>query len=165
MITPIFNPGMKSKSLIILIVLLLLANAALLYLYLNKNREPKKESRRTAFREQLKKEVGFSDEQMTRFEKLREEQRRNMEPMMDSMGRLRTEMFNLSAASNNDSAIAGAIARLSEFQGKIDWQMVKNFRDARSICTPAQTARFDSAMKKMMVSGGRKKPGPPNEKR
>lgn len=155
---------MKNKSLIILIVLLLLANAALLYLYLKKGHEPKRESRRTAFREQLKKEVGFTDDQMQRFEKLREEQRRNMEPMMDSMGRLRTEMFHLSAAGNNDSAIAGAIARLSEFQGKIDWQMVKNFRDARSICTPEQTARFDSAMKKMMVSGGRKK-SPPNENR
>lgn len=156
---------MNNKILVVLVALLLLANAALLYLYLKKDHGPKKENRRNVFREQLKKDVGFSDEQMTRFEKMRDEQRRGMEPMMDSMGKLRAEMFNLSTGNNNDSAIAGAIARLSGFQGKIDWQMVKNFRETRSICTAAQTAKFDSAMKKMMVSGGRKKSPPPNEKR
>lgn len=156
---------MNNKILAVLVVLLLLANGTLLYLYLKKDGGPKRENRRNAFREQLKKEVGFSDEQMGRFEKMREEQRRGMEPMMDSMGRLRTEMFHLSAGSNNDSAITGAIARLSELQGRIDWQMIKNFRETRSICEPAQIPGFDSAMKKMMVFGGRKKPGPPAEKR
>lgn len=150
----------KNKILVVLIVLLLLANAALLYLYLGKDKHPKREGRRMFFREQLKKEAGFTDDQMTRFEKMREDQRRQMEPLMDSMTRLRGEIFDLATGQYSDSAFFPGVNRLAAIQGKIDLQMLKNFREARTICTPEQVTKFDSAMKRMMMFAGRKK-GPP----
>jgi periplasmic protein CpxP/Spy len=152
----------KSKILVVLIVLLLLANAVLLFLYLNKNRHAKRGAgRRMHFKEELKRATGFSDSQMVRFENTREGQRRNMEPLFDSITRLRGIIFEKVTGGGSDSAIAPDIARLSSIQGKIDLQMLQNFREARSICLLEQLPKFDSAMKRMMIfSGGRKK-GPP----
>ncbi|MBL7726666.1 MAG: periplasmic heavy metal sensor [Dinghuibacter sp.] len=151
----------KSKVLVAMIVLLLLANAVWVYLYLAKDKGPRRDGRRMFVREQLKKEAGLTDAQATQLEALREKQRKEVAPLLDSMARLRGDLYDLSAKTAADSAVNGQLARIAQLQTAIDAQMLANLHEARKICTAEQLPKFDSIMKRMMMFSGGKRKGPP----
>jgi periplasmic protein CpxP/Spy len=148
----------KNKILVVLIVLLLLANMAWLFLYIKKDKQPRREGRRMFLQSQLEKEAGFSKEQIAQFETLRERQRTQMQPLLDSMEKLRGQVFDIAIKTNNDSSVIRSISQVAAIQQKIDLQRLENMREAKRICTPQQIPKFDSLMKRMMMfSGGRRK--------
>lgn len=142
----------RNKILVVLVVILLLGNGLLAWLYLGRDKGPRArgEGRRQFMQNQLKKEVGFTDEQVARFDSLREKHRREMEPLFDSLKALRAQLFAAALNSNSDSAL-NAIAHNNHFQQQLDIQFFKNLREARKICTAEQLPKFDSVMKRMAL--------------
>lgn len=151
----------KSKVLVAMIVLLLLANAVWVFLYLGKDKSPRRDGRKMFFREQLKKEAGLTDAQVTQLEQLREEQRKKVAPLLDSMAKLRGRLYDISVTATTDSAVNIPMVQIAELQTTIDRQMIGNLRAVRKICTAEQLPKFDSIMKKMMMFSGGKRKGPP----
>jgi Spy/CpxP family protein refolding chaperone len=149
----------KNKILVTLIVLLLLANVAWLFLYMKKGKHPGREGRRMDFYAQLKNEVGFSDAQVKQMQQLREQHRAQQEPLLDSMAKLRGEIFDRATNTDNDSAVNRNIMKIVLLQQEMEKKWLTDIREVKKICTPQQTPKFDSLMKKtmMMFGRGRKK--------
>lgn len=150
------NP--QSKWLVILVLILLVTNAASLYfLYNREERMSKREQRHSAIVQFLKKDVGFSDAQMQRFENLSKQHREKSEPLFEETANKKEQILKDAAAENlSDSAMAKAASGIALEQEHFEQIMLGHLKQVRSICTPEQLPKFDSGFYKLIVKRGPK---------
>jgi len=152
------NTQPKNKILIIIIGILLIANIATLSLFLmSKNdharpQRPDKKAQLTAF---LKNEVGFTDDQLSRYDTLSKEHRSKMKSNFDEMSTSREDIFKQLALQNfSDSAMDIAAKAIAGQQNLFEIKMLRHLKDIRNICTPAQQAIFDTGFYKIIAKKG-----------
>ena len=152
------NTQPKNKILIIIIGILLIANIATLSLFLmNKNRHsnpgrPDKKEQVTAF---LKNEVGFTEDQLNRYDTISKTHRANMKSNFDDMATGREDIFRqLALHSFSDSAMETAANAIAKQQEGFEIKMLYHLKDIRNICTPAQQAIFDTGFYKIIAKRG-----------
>ncbi|MEP7164971.1 MAG: periplasmic heavy metal sensor [Ferruginibacter sp.] len=152
------NTQPKNKVLIIIIGILLIANIVTLSLFLLNKQEhsrpgrPDKKAQVTAF---LKKEVGFTEDQLVRYDTISNEHRSKLKTVFDDMAEGREQIFQkLSADSFNDSAIDVAANAIADQQKGFEIIMLSHLKDIRNICTPAQRAVFDTGFYKIIAKRG-----------
>ena len=154
----------KNKTLLLVTVALLISNGVLLYLYLNKKSSRHgPHDRRAMMTEMLKKEVGFNQQQLARFEQLREAHMAATRPLFDSMRSAREALFNqMGSRPATDSALHPYLQHIARLQQQLDLQVFGNMAEIRRLCTAPQLPKFDSLAKKMMLrmSGGRRMGAP-----
>lgn len=143
----------KSKILVIIISILLIANIVTLYMLMNNKGSAKdRPDRHAATRLFLKDKVGFNADQLTMYDSISVQHRREVKEIYDQMGQQREKSFKeLAESSFNDSAIGINAAGLSMQQKDIEIKMLHHIKDVRNICTPAQLPAFDSGFYKLIA--------------
>lgn len=150
------NP--QSKWLLILVIILLVTNAASLYFLFNREERPsKREQRHSAIVQFLKKDVGFSEDQMKSFENLSKQHREKSEPLFEESANRKEKILRDAAAENlSDSAMSKAASGIAVEQEHFEKIMLRHLKQVRSICTPEQLPKFDSGFYKLIVKRGGK---------
>jgi Spy/CpxP family protein refolding chaperone len=149
---------MKNKVLLFLVFLLLISNAIVLYLYINGKHKSMDGKKRML--EKFKTEVGFTDAQAKQFEALREQQKENSKPLMDSIATLRKAYIGaIFANENKDSIREKYMKPIADKMLVMDMAMYNQLMEAKKICTPTQLNAYDSIVKKMMLRTPEKRRG------
>lgn len=158
----------KNKILLITVIVLLLTNIAMLVFFLNKGgerRRPHGGGREAMMTEFLKKEVGFTPQQLVQYDTLSKQHRATMKTSFDKMRSSKEQQLkDLGAGAFSDSAINIAATQSSVMQKDIELGMLKHIATIRALCTPEQQPKFDSLFYKVWNRRGdnNKKPGTKN---
>lgn len=139
----------KNKSLVIVVIILLLTNIAMLaFILCNKpggKRGPRGGDREAMVKTFLQKELGFSKEQMARYDTLNEQQKRTMKARFDELRSNRMEVYKVLGQQDfADSALENAAVKLSDNQKDMELNLLNHFAAIRKIGTAEQQAKFDS---------------------
>lgn len=145
---------LKNKVLVTIIAILLLANIAMLLFLISGMRRPegnefadtKKNHSTEAL---LQSKIGFSDQQINRFNELKKDHHEKLNPLFEDLRRTKDEFFVLVKDSLSQSEIDSLASLIGEKQKMLDSQVFQAVREVRSICTPQQQAVFDSMLPKI----------------
>jgi Spy/CpxP family protein refolding chaperone len=144
----------KNRLWVLITIILLLANIGLLaYIVWGKQPGKKQGSERGKFMSSyLKNELGFDNNQMARFDSLRNIQKENSKKVFEQMQALKSRnLKDLGEAGFSDSAILRAASSSAQEQQALEVQMLSNLRDIRELCTPAQKQKFDTGFYRAMA--------------
>jgi Spy/CpxP family protein refolding chaperone len=148
----------KNKVLIILIGILLIANIVTLTLFLMNKNEPGRSGRadrKAQIINFLKKDVGFTESQLNRYDTLSKEHRAATKEIFDDIAADRENVFKqLASQQFSDSAIDIAVNAIAGQQKTFELKMLRHLKDIRNICTPAQQAVFDTGFYKIIAKRG-----------
>lgn len=152
------NTQPKSKVLLLIIGILLLANIATLsFFLLNKCSHSKtgKQDRVDMVAAYLKREVGFNEAQLAKYDTLSKIHRSEMKPAYDSIASKREMVLKqLGANQFMDSSMNTAAAGIAAQQQSFETRMFNHLKDIRAICTPAQKLIFDTGFYKIISRRG-----------
>ena len=155
----------KNKSLISIIVFLLLTNIAMLIFFLflgNSGRRGHTGRDDNFVAHILQKEVGFNDNQINAFKKLKEDQMHNTRPLFESIRSAKDSFYKLLYINPlPDSILTNSADLIGDRQAALDMQMFQNLRSFRNLCTPEQLPKFDSSIKTVVarMTGRFRRPG------
>lgn len=143
------NP--KNRVLIFLVIFLLLTNIAMLLYFTAFNhpgRPPGRGDRRgpgiTAF---LQNEDGFTKDQLSQLDSLKQQHRAVIKPLFDELGKSKDNFYQLLGKPGvTDSMLQAAATEIGNRQAALDLQFYRNFVSIRNLCTPQQLVKFDSVM-------------------
>ena len=97
----------------------------------------------------LQDEVGFSKEQLGKYQSLRKEQMQKVKPLFNEVRNAKKDFYGLIFSTNiSDSLINVDADSIAQKQKTLDMQMFRYFQNIRNLCTPGQTQQFDSTLKK-----------------
>lgn len=149
----------RNKTLLFIIAVLLLTNIAMLVYFLGKREDKPKSQRsqRGGLTEMLQKDVGFNEEQVARYKKLKEQQWETIRPMFDQMRKAKDSLFRLMGDSTaNDSLINKAAEAIASQQKALDLQAFNHFKRVRELCSNTeQQVKYDSAILRMFRKMGK----------
>lgn len=141
------NQITKTKSLITIIIFLLITNFAMLIFFILLSKPGL-----NGMYISLQNEVGFSKEQLDKYQLLRKEQMEKVRPLFNEVRNAKKDFFGLIYSSNvPDSLLKADADSIAQKQKILDLQMFTYFKNIRNICTPDQTQKFDSVIKKVVV--------------
>ena len=157
----------KTKSLITIIIFLLITNIAMLIFFVLEgkpgNRKERNHENRGMYNS-LKNDVGFSDEQLTQYKNLREQQIKKVHPLFNEVREAKRNFYGLIVSNNASDSLLNADAdSIAHKQKDLDLQMFGYFKNVRSICTPDQTQKYDSLIQ-TVVDRMIGRPGKPRNK-
>ena len=146
----------QNKSLISIIVFLLLTNIAMLIFFLflgNTNRRAIHGIRDENFISNiLQKEVGFSDNQINAYKKVKEEQMHKIKPLFEDIRTAKDSFYKLLYTNPlHDSTLNATAAIIGKKQMALDMQMFQNLKSIRNLCTPEQLPKFDSSIRNVVA--------------
>jgi hypothetical protein len=145
----------NNKTLVFIIAILLLSNIALLYFF-TRSDEPKKDTKenRGGFREYmiktLRDEVGFTDDQIARYEQLSNKHKETMKPMFEGIGMTKDSLYKLLLQDPSDSLTNHYLDMIGEKQRGIDQKIFNHFLSLRQICTTDQRPKFDTVIQRII---------------
>jgi hypothetical protein len=150
----------KNKNLVFIIAVLLLTNIAVLVYFLGfkKHERPLSNSdhRSGVMIEMLEKEVGFDENQMGEYKKLKEKQRETVRPMFDDMRKAKENLFiHIGDSLTNDSLLSSKAETIAARQRALDLQTFDHFKQVRTLCKPDQLEKYDSAVLRMFRKMGK----------
>ena len=114
-------------------------------------------------KKKLKEEVGFTDDQLKKYEEFRNKHFDSLDPKFEELGKAKENFLNLLFQSNvSDSAISAASEKICGQQRLIDEQMLRHFISLRQLATDEQRPKMDSFLQKITkrMSGRGRGPGP-----
>lgn len=154
----------NKRSLIFIIIFLLLTNIGVLGYFLWDRNPPKPDKKpapgETGISAKLKNEVGFDDQQITEYRKLKEQHWATIKPMFGEMQKAKDSLYKLlSNESISDSLINATAEAIGQKQKAIDLQAFTHFKQIRSLCKPDQLAKYDSLVQRMIRKMGRPQRG------
>ena len=143
----------KNKPLIIIIIILLLTNVAILayFLWLKQPDKPVPlDKNRDRLAESLKNEVGFNDNQVAEYKKVKDAQWDKMKGRFDDLRKAKDSFFHLLSVENaNDSSLNNAADSIAARQKALDLEAFAHFKELRKLCTPEQQPKYDSLVQRM----------------
>jgi Spy/CpxP family protein refolding chaperone len=144
----------RNRNLLFIIGALLLTNIAVLayFLWIKSPDDSKKPPSRGngGMTDKLKDSVGFNDQQLAEYKKLKDEQWNTVKPMFDGMRKAKDSLFRLlSDPAVNDSVVNKASNAIAERQKALDLQTFNHFRKVRALCTPEQQIKYDTLVQRM----------------
>ncbi|MEO6488714.1 MAG: hypothetical protein ABIO04_02145 [Ferruginibacter sp.] len=149
------NTKTKSKTLIVIIAILLAANIATLsFILLNKNghRDSGKNNWRTSTSKYLKNEIGFTKEQLDRYDTLGDQHRSVYTQLLEDISFNKQAIYKRVASENfTDSSIQKGALELSTEHNRFELAMLHHIKDIRAICSPVQREIFDTGFYKLML--------------
>lgn len=156
----------RNKTLLFIIVLLLLTNGALLFLMFggNKKQGQHEGKPKPGITEALRREVGFTDEQIAQFNQIKENNWGKVRQNLDKIRQTKQSIFNLVKDTTvSDSTILRLADSIGNLQRAVEINAFNHFKTTRSICnSPEQQTRYDSFVTKLISQG---KAGGPNSRR
>ena len=155
----------RNRTLIFIITVLLLTNIAVLGYFLWFKKEPTTQDPRRedklrndkGIEDPLRDSVGFTEDQLSQYRQMRDDQRKSIKPMMEDMRKTKDSLFRMVANENaNDSTINSIADEIARKQRDMDLRMFGYFKKIRGVCTPDQRPKYDTLIQRMMRKmGGR----------
>jgi periplasmic protein CpxP/Spy len=151
----------RNRNLLIIIAVLLLTNVAVLVYFLAQKKNEKNASSnpdrdRNGVAEMLQKEVGFNEEQATKYKEMKEKQRGKIRPMYDEMRKAKDSLFRLlSYPETSDSVLNKMAEGIAQKQKAIDLETFNHFKRVRVLCTVDQLPKYDTMVLQMFRKMGR----------
>jgi periplasmic protein CpxP/Spy len=140
------NSVSRNKILLSIIAILLITNIGMLIFFLRCNRQPVEEKRK-GFTERLKTEVGFTPQQLEIFEPKKKAFWDRMRTRFDEIKKTKEDFYyQMYDPSIPDSVIAQKAEVIGDQQKELDLQVIRHFKDVRTMCTPEQLPKFDSLL-------------------
>jgi thiamine biosynthesis lipoprotein ApbE len=145
-----------NRVLLVIIAVLLLTNVGMLLYFTGsgKKEEKKTLSRAERAAEMMRKDVGFTNDQVEEYKQLR--QRRDDE-MKDLNANLRAERAKLMELLRQqdvpDSVVMNVARAIGEKTVPVEIAFYQHFKRVKQICTPEQQPRYDSMLMRIMVRG------------
>ena len=165
----------NNKTLVFIILILLLSNIGLLFFFLKggekkgDNKPDDKMNPREYMMKLLKDSVGFTDEQVAKYDELSRKHKETIWPLFSEIKNTKDSLYKmLMVQAPADSAVNNLLQKIGEDQQHIDEKIFNHFRSLREICTPAQLPGFDSLtqhMIKRMIAGPSGRGGDRNRKK
>lgn len=163
----------NNKVLLLIIAALIILNLCLLYFgFIGVEKHPTFKGmpsradmiKRTE--EKLKNEVGFTDDQIKKYEQLRMSHGDSLDIKLEQLGKLKENFLNLIYQPNvTDSMINAEGEKVCEKQKSIDEQMLRHFMSLRQLATDEQRPKMDSFLQKITKRmSGRGRMGPQKSK-
>lgn len=149
----------NNKALVFIIAILLLSNIALLYFFTRNDcnkqsaeKKPQHGSFREYMIETLRKEVGFNDEQIVKYEELSNKHKQNMKPLFDGIGQAKDSLYKLVVQSPgpSDSVVHHYLTMIGERQKDIDQRIFNHFLALKQLCTVEQTPKYDTVIQRVI---------------
>jgi len=160
------NTQSRSKVFLLVIAILLVSNIAMLTFFLMKKddrRFDKRPDRKTMIAEFLKKEIGFTPQQLQQYDTISTKHQENVKKMFEDLKASKDKQFkDLAAGDFTDSVINLVADRSAASQKTMELQMFTHLKSIRMLCTSEQLPKFDSLFVKVLNRRGaeaRKKPG------
>lgn len=145
---------LKNKVLVSIIATLLIANIALLLFLIVGMKKPDRDAPAEAKPPHatipfLQDKIGFTDQQINRFNQLKEEHRLKINPLFEDLRVSKDHYFSLVKDAHPKAYTDSLAALIGEKQKNLDIQLFITVRDIRSLCTPEQQVKFDSLLPKI----------------
>ena len=146
----------KTRSLVTIIIFLLVTNVGMLLFFVFSSKPSVK---RVAEHDQsgslfnsLQNEVGFSADQLDRYQLLRKQQREVVKPLFGELRTAKKDFYDLLyTTTSSDSLITADADSIAQKQKKLDLHVFGYFKKIRNICTPDQLQKFDSTINKVVI--------------
>ncbi len=104
------------------------------------------------FSKYLQKDVGFTKEQLDRYQVLRKANLERVRPLFNDVRNAKFSLYDLLyTEAVSDSVINDRAGIIGAKQEQLDIQMFKHFERARKICTKEQLPKFDTAIKNLII--------------
>lgn len=145
---------LKNKVLVSVIAILLIANIAMLFFFITGMKKPERVDRpdpraNHTTESFLQNRIGFSDQQMAEFNKLKQEHHQKLFPLFEDLRKQKDDYYLLVKEAPSDAQLDSLAARIGEKQRLLDREVFKTVREVRQICTSQQQASFDSMLPKI----------------
>jgi protein CpxP len=148
------NNDKKTKSLITIIIFLLITNLTMLIFFVVPSKPAERRQKnheQNGMYNSLQNEVGFSKDQLNKYQALREEQMKKVHPMFNEVREAKKDFYGLINSTNvSDSLLNADADSIAQKQKHLDVQLFRYFKNVRGICTDSQTQKFDTLMKKVV---------------
>ncbi|MBA4166051.1 MAG: hypothetical protein H0X41_00635 [Chitinophagaceae bacterium] len=139
------NTISRNRVLLTIIGVLLITNLAVVIFFYN--HKCGEEPRQPGFTDRLKKEVGFTPGQMKIFEPKKKVFWDKMHQRFDEMKKTKENFYyQMYDPAIPDSVIEAKAEMIGNQQKEIDVQVIKHFKEIRTLCTPEQLPKFDSLL-------------------
>jgi len=151
----------KTKALVTIIIFLLITNIAMLVFFIVLSKPVDKRQKNHAPNEMynsLQNEVGFSKDQLDKYQALRKGQMEKVRPLFNELRNAKKDFYALMYSKNiSDSLLNADMDSIAEKQKTLDLQMFRYFNNIRNICTTGQLQKFDSSINRQVLRmvGGR----------
>jgi len=155
----------QNRLLVLLVAILLIANLALMLYFFAFRHKPEMERSQHPVSEYVQKKLGFNAEQTSKFQRLRDEHKEEIKPLIEEMKKLKDSLYNLLRnPDTNDSAAVALTKRIGDKQKEWELMIFHHFQKVRAICDSAQLPKFDSLVHQMVDRGPwmRRKRAPQN---
>lgn len=140
----------SKRSLVLLVVLLIITNLSLLGILLFRGDQPSTKpnrfaERKAAMKARLQEQVGFSSEQLARYDSLSEAMYKSGKERMDAHRQYKRDVVIRWLSSNLSDSTRDSLANtLGNKQTALEIDMLAHIKRVRSLCTPAQLPAFDT---------------------
>lgn len=141
------NQFSRNKVLLSIIAILLITNLVMLYFFLQMQRHHDHDKKRPGFTEKLKREVGFTPEQMSVYEPKKKIFWKGVRERFDEIKTTKVHFYNQMYDSLiPDSVLESKAEVIGKQQKELDLHVIRHFREVRKMCTPKQLPKFDSLL-------------------
>jgi hypothetical protein len=151
----------KTKALVTIIIFLLITNIAMLIFFIVLSKPVGKTQRDHDHNEMynsLQNKVGFSKDQLDKYQALRNEQRGKVKPLFNELRAAKKDFYALMYSKDISDSLLNADADLiAQKQKMLDLQMLRYFKNIRNLSSTEQLPKFDSTINTEILKmvGGR----------
>ena len=135
----------RNRTLLFLLAVLLIINIIMLIFFFNMNKQEPVGARRVGFTERLQTQVGFTPQQMEAYEPKKKLFWSGIRKRFDSIKETKQNFYyQIYDPSITDSVLEAKSVIIGRQQKDLDLQVIRYYKDVRSLCTPDQLPKFDS---------------------
>lgn len=156
----------SNRVLVFIIAVLLVSNMVLLFFFLQKEKKEKDKagkSTRAYMVEKLRNEVGFSDQQIGKYEDMSNKHKEIMKPLFDDIHNAKDSLYKLLLQpAPSDSLFNHYLYMVGERQKIIDQRIFAHFLSLKQLCTAEQAPKYDTVIQRVikgMINPPKKGPG------
>jgi hypothetical protein len=143
--------------MLFLVIILVASNILLGYLLMQSGNQPVVKKRKGNDVSAWYAEVGLEQNQIDTFKVLKEEYFKDMKPLWSDVRQLKDSLYRQLNKNIEDSTAQNILLLISKKNLEADSRTYMHFTKLRQFCTPAQQARFDTIIPKLVNRTGRKR--------
>lgn len=149
----------QNRFLVLLVAILLTANLGLmLYFFVFRHKEPPP----VRPSEYMQKKLGLNTDQAAKFQKLTDQHKEAVKPVINDMRKLKDSLYNLLQQPNaKDSEVTAMAVKIGDKQKQLEIMIFRHFQRLRAVCDSSQLPKFDTLVHRMVNRGPghKKRPG------
>ena len=147
----------RYRWMLFLVIILVASNILLGYLLMQSGNPPVVKKRKANEVSAWYAEVGLEQDQIDTFKILKEDYFKDMKPLWSDIRQLKDSLYHQLDKSLEDSSAQNILLMISKKNLEADSRTYSHFTKLRKFCTPAQQARFDTIIPKLVNRTGRKR--------